>query len=92
MDEVIANTMTVPNVGVTQLAIRIAMRKPKGAKPYFEFREAIIDRAEELLIPKLTIKNPKEVIRTATQTLLATATDAAWRHGIPFKTERKRDA
>jgi hypothetical protein len=91
VDEVIANTMTVPSIGVTQLAIRIAMSKPKGAKPYFEFRAAIIDRAEELLIPKLTIKNPKEAVRNAIQTLLAIATDEAWRQGIPFTTERKRE-
>jgi len=91
VDEVIASTMTVPTIGVTQLAIRIAMSKPKGAEPYFEFREAVISRAVELLSPKLEIPNAKETIRAAFQMLLATATDEAWRHGIPFKTARKRE-
>jgi AcrR family transcriptional regulator len=90
VDEVIANTMTVSSIGVTQLAIRVAMSRPKGAEPYFEFRAAVIDRAVELLSPKLEIRNPKETVRTAIQMLLATATDEAWRHGIPFKTARKR--
>jgi len=91
VDEVIASTMTVPTIGVTQLAIRIAMSKPKGAEPYFEFREAVISRAIELLSPKLEIPNAKETVRMAFQMLLATATDEAWRHGIPFKTARKRE-
>jgi hypothetical protein len=91
VDEVIASTMTVPTLGVTQLAIRIAMSKPKGAKPYFEYRAAIIDRAVELLIRKLKIQNPKETVRNSIQMLLAIATDQAWRHGIPFKTEQKQE-
>jgi hypothetical protein len=90
-DEVIASTMTVPTLGVTQLAIRIAMSKPKGAEPYFEYRAAIIDRAVELLFPKLKIQNPKETVRNSIQMLLAIATDEAWRHGIPFRTELKQE-
>lgn len=91
VDEVIASTMTVPTIGVTQLAIRIATSNPKGAEPYFEFRAAVIDRAVELLSSKLETKNPKETVRAALQMLLAMATDEAWRHGIPFTTERKRE-
>ncbi len=91
VDRVIDSTMTVPAIGVTQLAIRIAMSKPKGAEPYFEFRAAVIDRAVELLSPKLEIPNAKKSVRNAIQMLLATATDEAWRHGIPFKTARKRE-
>src|ERR1700722_1889556 len=91
VDEVIASTMNVPTLGVTQLAIRIAMSKPKGAEPYFEYRAAIIERATELLIPKIKIQNPKETVRNCIQMLLAIATDEAWRYGIPFKTERKQE-
>ena len=89
VDEVIASTMTVPTLGVTQLAIRIAMSKSIGAKPYLEFRAAILDRAVELLSPKLKIRNSKESIRNSMQMVLAMATDEAWRHGIPFKTQQK---
>jgi AcrR family transcriptional regulator len=89
VDEIIASTMTVPTLGVTQLAIRIAMSKPKGARPYIDYREVIIDRAAELLAPKLDIRNPKEAIRAIFQMVLAIATDEAWRHGIPFKTKQK---
>ncbi len=91
VDEVIASTMSVSTIGVTQLAIRIAMSKPAGAEPYFEFREAVIQRAVELLSPKLEIPNARETVRNAIQMLLATATDEAWRHGIPFKTARKQE-
>jgi len=91
VDEAIASTMNVPTLGVTQLAIRIAMSKPKGAEPYFEYRAAIIERATELLIPKIKIQNPKETVRNCIQMLLAIATDEAWRYGIPFKTERKQE-
>ncbi len=89
VDEVIASTMNVPTIGVTQLAVRIGMSKPKGAKPYLEFRAAIMDRAVELLAPKLEIRNPQETIRNVFQMVLASVTDEAWRHGIPFKTKRK---
>lgn len=91
VDEVIASTMNVPTIGVTQLAIRITMSKPKGAEPYLEFRQAIMDRAVELLAPKLEIPNSRETVRNAFQMVLAIATDEAWRHGIPFKTQRKRE-
>jgi hypothetical protein len=91
VDEIIASTMTVPTLGVTQLAIRIAMSKPKGAQPYIDYREAICDRAGELLAPKLDIRKPKEAIRAIFQMVLAIATDEAWRHGIPFKTKQKRE-
>lgn len=67
------------------------MSKPKGAEPYFEFRSMVIDRAVELLSSRLEIQNPKEAVRNAIQMLLAMATDEACRHGIPFKTERKRE-
>src|ERR1700722_15541567 len=89
VDEVIASTMTVLTLGVTQLAIRIAMSKPKGAEPYINYREVICDRAVELLAPKLDIRKPKEAIWAIFQMVLAIATDEAWRHGIPFKTEQK---
>ena len=91
VDEVIASTMSGSTIGVTQLAIRIAMSKPAGAKPYFEFREAVIQRAVELLSPRLEIQNARETVRNAIQMLLATAADEAWRHGIPFKTARKQE-
>jgi AcrR family transcriptional regulator len=91
VDEVIARTMTVPAIGVTQLTIRIALSTPKGAEPYFEFRAAIIDRSVALLSSKLKIENPKIAIRNAFQMLLAMAADEAWRHGIPFTTDRKRE-
>src|SRR3984957_15350842 len=89
VDEVIASTMNVPTLGVTQLAIRIAMSKPKGAEPYINYLEVICDRAVELLAPKLDIRKPKEAIWAIFQMVLAIATDEAWRHGIPFKTEQK---
>ena len=91
VDEVIANTMRAPTIGVIQLAMRIRMSKPKGAEPYIQFRSAVIDRAVELLSPKLEIPNAKESVRTAFEMLLAMATDEAWRRGIPFQTERKRE-
>jgi AcrR family transcriptional regulator len=91
VDEVVASTMTVPTIGVTQLAIQIAMSKPEGAEPYFEFRAAVIDRAIKLLSAKLEIRNAKKFVRIAIQMVLAMATDEAWRHGIPFTTERKRE-
>src|SRR5690348_11823273 len=53
VDEVIAGTLTVPMIGVTQLAVRIAMSKSKGAESYVEFREAVIKRSIELLSSKL---------------------------------------
>ncbi len=91
VDEVIASTMNVPTLGVTQLAMRIGMSKPEGAKPYLEFRAAILDRAVELLAPKLEILNSNQAIRNAFQMVLAMAMDEAWRHGIPFKTKRKHE-
>ncbi len=91
VDEVIASTMSGSTLGVTELAIRIAMSKPAGAKPYFEFRETVIQRAVELLSPRLEIPNARETVRNAIQMLLATAADEAWRHGIPFKTARKQE-
>jgi hypothetical protein len=91
VDEVITNTLSVPTIGVIQLAMRIRMSKPKGAEPYIQFRSAVIDRAVELLSPKLEIPNAKESVRNVIQMLLAMATDEAWRHGIPFQTERKRE-
>src|SRR5208282_3656255 len=63
VDKVIANTMCVPIIGVIQLAMRIRMSKPKGAEPYIRFRSAVIDRAVELLSPKLEIPNAKEAVR-----------------------------
>jgi len=91
VDMVIANTMSVPVIGVIQLAMRIRMSKPKGAEPYIQFRSAVIDRAVELLSPKLEIPNAKESVRNAIQMLFAMATDEAWRRGIPIQTERKRE-
>jgi AcrR family transcriptional regulator len=91
VDEVIANTMTVSTIGVTQLAMRIAMSKPKGAEPYLEYRRAVIDRAVELLAPRLKIRRAKRAVRIAIQMLLAMATDETWQHGIPFTTERKQE-
>jgi AcrR family transcriptional regulator len=91
VDEVIARTMTVSTIGVTQLAVRIAMSMPKGAEPYFEFRAAVIDRSVALLSPRLEIRNAKTAVCNAFQMLLAMATDEAWRHGIPFTTERRRE-
>lgn len=91
VDEVIARTMTVPTLGVTQLAIRIAMSMPKGAEPYFEFRAAVIDRSVALLSPRLAIRNAKIAVHNTFKMLLAMATDEAWRHGIPFTTDRKRE-
>jgi len=91
VDEIVANTLSAPAIGVIQLAMRIRMSKPKGAEPYIGYRSAVIDRAVELLFPKLEIPNAKESVRTAFKMLLAMATDEAWRHGIPFQTERKRE-
>jgi len=91
VDKVIANTMSVPTIGVIQLAMRIRMSKPKGAEPYIQFRSAVIDRAVELMSPKLEIPNAKESVRNAIQMLFAMANDEAWRSGIPIQTERKRE-
>ncbi len=94
VDEVIARTMTVPTIGVTHLAMRLAMNKPKGAEPYLEYRAAIINRAVELLSPRLGIRRARRAqraVRNAIQMLLAMTTDEAWRHGIPFTTKRKRE-
>lgn len=91
VDMIIANTMSVPTIGVIKLAMRIRMSKPKGAEPYIQFRSAVIDRAVELLSPKLEIQNAKESVRNAIQMLFAIATDEAWRRGIPIQTERKRE-
>jgi AcrR family transcriptional regulator len=91
VDEVIASTMTVPTIGVTQLAMRLAMSKPKGAEPYLEYRRAVIARAFELLAPRLKIRRAKRAVRIAIQMLLAMATDETWQHGIPFTTGRKRE-
>lgn len=89
--EIIASTLTVPTIGITQLALRLGMSKPMAAEPYLEFRTAVVDRAVELLAPKLVIPKPKEPIRTALQMVLAMATDEAWRHGIPLTTRRRQE-
>ncbi len=91
VDEIVANTLSAPAIGVIQLTMRIRMSKPKGAEPYIQFRSAVIDRAVELLSPKLEIPNAKESVRTAFQMRFALATDEAWRHGIPLQSERKRE-
>jgi AcrR family transcriptional regulator len=90
VDEIIASTLTVPTIGITQLALRLGMSKPMAAEPCLEFRTAITDRAVELLAPQLTIPNPKESMRAAIQMVLAMAADEAWRHGIPLTTSQKR--
>ncbi len=91
VDEIVASTLTVPTIGITQLAMRLGMSKPLAAKPYLEFRTAIIDRSVELLAPKLKVPNAMESVRTAMQMVLAMAADEAWRHGIPVTTGRKRN-
>jgi len=91
VDEVVANTLTVATIGMTQLAMRLAMSKPKGAEPYLEFRAAIIGCGVELLSNKLKIQNPRKAVREAMQMILAMATDEAWRHGIPFNSDRQQE-
>ncbi|HEV2163140.1 MAG TPA: hypothetical protein VGR52_13035 [Stellaceae bacterium] len=90
VDEFIASTLTVPTIGITRLALRLGMSKPMAAEPYLGFRTAVVDRAVELLAPKLAIPKPKEPIRTALQMVLAMAADEAWRHGIPLTMRHKR--
>lgn len=89
VDEIIAGALTVSGIGVTQLAIRIGMSKREGAKPYLAYRRAIADTAVELLSPRIRGEAAKCRIQSVIQMLFATATDEAWRHGIPFATTRK---
>lgn len=91
VDEVVTGTMTVSGVGVTQLAVRLGMSKPRSAQPYFNYREAVTGRAVALLSPKIEGDALEQRIRSVVQLLFATATDEAWRHGIPFTTARKRE-
>ncbi|MDE2165922.1 MAG: hypothetical protein KGJ66_06255 [Alphaproteobacteria bacterium] len=90
VDEIIASTLTVPTIGITQLALRLGMSKPVAVEPYLKFRTAVADRAVELLAPKLTIPKPQKSIRMAMEMVLAMAADEAWRHEIPLTASRER--
>lgn len=91
VDEIIAGTVTVSGIGVTQLAIRIVMSKREAGEPYLAYRQAVTDTAVELLSPKINGDAAELRIESVVQMLFATATDEAWRHGIPFATARKRE-
>ncbi len=91
VDEVIAGTMTVSGMGVTHLAVRIGMSTSKGAEPYLTYRRTVTATAVDLLSPKLKGDDARGRIRSVVQMLFATATDEAWRYGIPFTTAHKRD-
>lgn len=81
VDEVIAGTMTVSGIGVTQLAVRIGTSKPKGAEPYVAYRKAVTAAAVDLLSPKLKGDNAAGHCPGAHPRYRTTRGSARWRDG-----------
>jgi hypothetical protein len=82
--EHVVRGMNGDTIGITRMAVRLAMTAPKAAESFCDYRSAITDRAVKLLAPKIKLADPKEAVRQAMRMVLAIAADVSWHHNGPL--------
>lgn len=80
----VVSGMTSDTIGITRMAVRLAMTAPKAAEAFHEYRTLLTERAVKLLAPKLKFPDREEVVRQAMRAVLAMAADTSWRHTGPL--------
>jgi len=82
----VVNGLAGDTIGITRMAVRLAMTAPRAAEAFEEYRSALTDRAVTLLAPKLKLKlaDQEEVVRQGMRAVLAVAADTSWRHSGPL--------